>query len=345
MSLFFWSGKTSSRGGRGLPQRNNNSMVRFLRGLCGLCGSMFLVVSAACTGGETGRSEGPLVVFTAGSLARPMRAALDSFSARTGVKYELESAGSLETARKLTELGKTPDLIALADEDVFPKVLMPAHATWYVRFAENRIIIAYTDRSRFATEIDSTNWWQVLQRPGLEIGRSNPDLDPAGYRALMVFQLAERHYGVPGLAAALERAAAPRNIRPKEIELVALLESGDLDYAWFYESMARVSGMKHLQLPSPIDLSSTNQREAYAQASVRVIGGAAHDTVTMKGAPIRYAFSVPLKASHPELGQRFAAFLLTDGRSALQGEFLSVLPDPDAVGSGVPDAVQAALRR
>ena len=307
---------------------------------------MFFALSAlACAGGESMADQGPLVVFTAGSLARPMRAALDSFSARTGVKYELESAGSLETARKLTELGKIPDLVALADEDVFPKVLIPAHATWYVRFAENRIIIAYTDRSRFAAEIDSTNWWQVLQRPGLEIGRSNPDLDPAGYRTLMVFQLAERHYGVPGLAAAMERAAAPRNIRPKEIELVALLESGDLDYAWFYESMARASGMKHLQLPAPIDLSSADQREAYAQASVRVIGGSAHDTVTMKGAPIRYAFSVPLKAGHPELGERFAAFLLTDGRSALQGEFLSLLPDPDAVGSGVPENVQSALKR
>ena len=174
-----------------------------------------------------------------------------------GREYQLESAGSLETARKLTELGKIPDVIALADEDVFPKVLMPAHATWYVRFAENRIILAYTDRSRFAAEIDSTNWWQVLQRPGLEIGRSNPDLDPAGYRTLMVFQLAERHYGSPGLAAALERAANPRNMRPKEIELVALLESGDLDYAWFYESMARASGVKHVQ---PAVLNRPQQR-------------------------------------------------------------------------------------
>lgn len=339
------SRKTLNRGGRGGSQSSNNTIVRFLRDLCGLCGSMFLVLSAACTGGETGRTEGPLVVFTAGSLARPMRAALDSFSARTGVKYELESAGSLETARKLTELGKIPDLIALADEDVFPKVLIPTQATWYVRFAENRIIIAYTDRSRFASEIDSTNWWQVLQRPGLEIGRSSPDLDPAGYRTLMVFQLAERHYGVPGLAAALESAASPRNIRPKEIELVALLESGDLDYAWFYESMARASGMKHLQLPSAIDLSSADQRDAYAQASVRVIGGSVRDTVTMKGAPIRYAFSVPLKAVHPELGQRFAAFLLADGKKALEGAFLSTLPDPDAVGAGVPEVVHGALKR
>jgi molybdate/tungstate transport system substrate-binding protein len=304
---------------------------------------ILLASALACSASD---GDGPLVVYTAGSLARPVRAALDSFSAATGVRYELESAGSLETARKVTELGKLPDLIALADEDVFPKVLMPAHATWYVRFAENRIILAFTDRSRFAAEIDSTNWWRVLQRPGLEIGRSNPDLDPSGYRTLMVFQLAERHYGQPGLASALEAAAHSRNIRPKEIELVALLESGDLDYAWFYESMARATGVRHLQLPAEIDLGTADLREAYAQASVRVIGSSASDTVTMRGAPIRYAFSVPLDAAHNALGTRFAEFLLSDaGRRALEGEFLATLPAPDAVGTNVPDAITSALRR
>jgi molybdate/tungstate transport system substrate-binding protein len=307
---------------------------------------MFLVLAGAlsCAQGD-GTSDGPLVVFTAGSLARPMRAALDSFAARTGVTYQLESAGSLETARKLTELGKIPDIVALADEDVFPKVLMPAHATWYVRFAENRIVLAYTDRSRFGAEIDSTNWWSVLQRPNLDIGRSNPDLDPAGYRTLMVFQLAERFYASPGLAASLEQAAPPRNMRPKEIELVALLESGDLDYAWFYESMARASGVKHVRLPAAIDLSSADERETYAAATVKVIGATARDTITMQGAPIRYAFSIPLHATHAALGERFAEFLLGDGRKALEGQFLATLPAPDAVGSRVPEVVQNALKR
>ena len=273
-----------------------------------------------------------------------MRAALDSFAARTGARYELESAGSLETARKLTELGKIPDIIALADEDVFPKLLVPEHATWYVRFAENRIILAYTDRSRYSAEIDSTNWRSVLLRPGLEIGRSNPDLDPAGYRTQMVFQLAERLYGDTGLAARLEQASPPRNMRPKEIELVALLESGDLDYAWFYESMARASGVRHLQLPAAIDLGSAEHRETYANAAVRVIGTSAADTVTMLGAPIRYAFSIPLKAPHAALAERFAEFLLSDaGRNALRAEFLSALPTPDAIGEGVPQGVQGAL--
>lgn len=291
-------------------------------------------------------TEGPLVVFTAGSLARPMRAALDSFAAANGVRYELESAGSLETARKLTELHKIPDIVALADEDVFPKVLVPDHATWYVRFASNRIVLAYTDRSRFASEVDSTNWWQVLQRPGLEIGRSNPDLDPSGYRTLMVFQLAERFYAHPGLAAALERSAHPRNMRPKEIELVALLESGDLDYAWFYESMARASGVRHVRLPAAIDLSDDGQRDAYAQVNVRVIGSSAADTVTMRGAPIRYAFSIPLKAAHAPLAERFGAYLLSaDGRRVLEREYLSTLATPDAIGTGVPAIVESALHR
>lgn len=307
---------------------------------------VLLVLGTGCRGGDQDVEGGPLVVYTAGSLARPMRAVLDSFAAGTGVRYELEAAGSLETARKLTELGKIPDIIALADEDVFPKLLIPAHATWYVRFAENRLVLAYTDRSRFGAEIDSTNWWQVLQRPDLDIGRSNPDLDPAGYRTLMVFQLAEQLYGARGLASLLEQAAPPRNMRPKEIELVALLESGDLDYAWFYESMARASGVRHVQLPAEIDLSSTTHAATYARASVRVIGTSAGDTVTMSGAPIRYAFSIPLKAAHTTVAERFAEFLLSNaGQQALRSEFLTPLAAADAVGEGIPGGVRAALIR
>lgn len=302
-------------------------------------------LALACGGDGGDSSGGPLVVYTAGSLARPIRAALDSFSASTGVRFELESAGSLETARKVTELGKVPDVIALADEDVFPKLLVPAHASWYVRFAENRIVLAFTDRSQFAAEIDSTNWWQVLQRPGLEIGRSNPDLDPSGYRTLMVWQLAERLYGQAGLAGALEASASPRNMRPKEIELVALLESGDLDYAWFYESMARASNMRFVRLPDAIDLGATAEASTYANATVRVVGASAGDTVTMVGAPIRYAFGIPRAAAHPELGARFAAWLLSPaGKAALEGEFLKTLATPDAVGDSVPAPVAAALR-
>ena len=61
-----------------------------------------------------------LVIFIAASLTKPMQPALDTFSARTGIVVLRESGGSLEHARKVTELQRIPDLLLLADADVFP---------------------------------------------------------------------------------------------------------------------------------------------------------------------------------------------------------------------------------
>jgi molybdate/tungstate transport system substrate-binding protein len=194
--------------------------------------------------------------------------------------------------------------------------------------------------------MSAERWWQVLQRPGVQVGRSNPDLDPAGYRTLMVFALAEKYYGVPGLERALEASAPPRNMRPKEIELVALVEAGELDYAWFYESMARASGLRYVTLPAAIDLSNEADSASYARAVVRVQGATPRDTLELHGAPIRYAFSIPIQAPHATLARRFSSFLVSaEGRRALESAYLPTLPSPEAVGTGVPEEVMAVMRR
>lgn len=298
---------------------------------------MAAVLAAACSGsrGEPGAAR-VLVVFNAGSLARPLKAALDSFAAGDGVEVQQESAGSLETARKLTELGKVPDLIALADEEVFPQLLMPAHVSWYARFAHNRMVLAYTPRSRFAAEITPQNWWKVVVRDGVETGRSDPQLDPNGYRTLLVLQLAERHYGQPGLAKRLLQSMPDRNLRPKEADLVGLLQAGEFDYIWSYESMARAQGLKYVQLPDAIDLSSPSDSAFYATASVNVRGKGA-DSVAFRGRSIVYAFSVPMRAPHREAAERFARWLASaDGRRVLRAQGLGAFDSVSVVGTGAP---------
>lgn len=285
-------------------------------------------------------SGGPLVVYNAGSLARPIRAALDSFARRSGVEVEQESAGSLETARKLTELGHVPDLIALADAEVFPQLLVPSQTTWYAAFARNRMVIAYLPRSRFASEMTPDGWWRVLQRPGVEVGRADPNLDPNGYRTLLTLQLAERYYAQPGLAARLLAAAGERNVRPKEADLVALLQAGELDYIWSYESIAQAAGLRYLTLPHQIDLGTPDDSLYYASAAVRVRGRTPRDTIEFRGQPIVYAFSVPRAAPHPELASRFAAFLVSaEGKAALRGARLDALEQPIVFGQGAPPGV------
>jgi molybdate/tungstate transport system substrate-binding protein len=310
--------------------RARQRLVRARRRLVSSAG-VALVLLSACEG-ERAPREGPLVVFNAGSLARPLRAALDTFARREGVRIEQESAGSLETARKLTELGKIPDVIALADANVFPQYLAPAHVGEWVLFARNRMVLAYTDRSRYADEIDAGNWWRVLLRPGVEVGRSDPELDPNGYRTLMVWQLAERAYGEPGLGARLLAASPARNVRPKEADLVGLLQAGEMDYIWSYESMACAAGLRHVILPPSVDLSDPDSASAYAHATVAVRGVRSGESVTFTGRPIVYAFAVPVEAPHRALAERFVRFLTADaGLAVLRAEGLDALDAPIAV--------------
>ena len=277
------------------------------------------------------------MVFNAGSLALPLRTALDSFAAREHVTIEQENAGSLETARKVTELGKLPDLVAVADYEVIPLLLIPSHATWYAKFARNRMVLAYESRSRGAAEINTNNWWQVVTRPGVQVGRADPSLDPNGYRTLLVWQLAERFYRQPGLGQRLLATAPPANVRPKEADLVALLQAGELDYIWSYESIAQGVGVPYVTLPEEIDLSTSADSAAYSVASVRVAGKTPRDSLTMRGQPIVYAFTVPTRAPHPRIAAKFAEYLASpDGKRVMRGAKLDVLQQFEVTGNGAP---------
>lgn len=317
-----------------------------MRRLLPLVCALVAAGAAAACGGDGTTSKDHIVVFNAGSLARPLRAALDSFAAHEHVRVDQQNSGSLETARKLTELGQIPDVIALADYEVFPRYLMPRHVGWYVEFARNRMVVAYTQRSRFAGEITSDNWWHVVQRPGVQMGRADPNLDPNGYRTLLTMQLAERFYHQPGLYRRLLEVSPERNVRPKEADLVGLLQAGEMDYIWSYQSLATSAGLEYVQLPPEIDLGSPGDSVLYATAQVRVRGKTQGDSVTFRGQPIVYALSIPRDAPHPALAERFVAYLLSaDGERVLRAQQLDVLDEPVLVGDAVPAAIAALAER
>ncbi len=268
--------------------------------------------SGNAAGGAVG---GAIVVYTAASVAIPIRAALDIFAAREHVTVQQENGGSLDIARKLTELHDIPDVVVLADYDVFPKLLMPEQATWYADFARNRMVLAFTDKSHYASEVDSANWPTIVQRPGVQLGRANPDLDPNGYRTLLTMQLAERYYKQPGLYDKLMALSPAKNVRPKEADLVGVLQAGEFDYIWSYESLALATKLRYITLPAAIDLGTPADTDIYAKASVKVAGKTPKDTLTIKGEPIVYALSIPKTAPHADVAEKFVAFLLSpEGR-------------------------------
>jgi molybdate/tungstate transport system substrate-binding protein len=276
--------------------------------------------------------SGQLVVFNAGSLAKPFGDLLRAFRARhPEVVPAQENSGSLEAARKITDLGKIPDVIGVADYGIIPKLLIPRHATWYATFARNSMVLIYSDESAGAGEITGKNWWQVVLRPKVRVGHSDPTLDPNGYRTLMVFQLAERYYRQPGLAKRLDQAIPARYIRPKEADLTALVQAGELDYSWSYLSIAKTSGLRYVQLPREIDLSDPMLDSWYEQATVRLPGKArvGADSVEFKGEPIVYALTIPSAAPHPKTAAAFVRFVFSgEGQTILRSNGFIVLEKP-----------------
>lgn len=305
---------------------------------------LLLVALAACGRDEPASAPPrPFLVYTAASIAQPVRVALDSFAIRSGARYELESASSLELVRRVTALDGDPDVIVLADPALFSRLLTPKVVTWHALFARNRIVIAYTPRSRGAKDISASNWWAVLERPDVQVGRSDPAVDPSGYRTLLVWQLAARHYGMPELPSRMLRAAPERNVRPREADQVALLEAGELDYIWTYESLARLMGLRFLRLPDDVDLGEPADSLVYAEASTRIPGTTRSDTLVVRGQPILFGVSVPTDAPHGRAGRNFVAFLLSpSGRRILSGASLDALDPPILVGHDAPALVREA---
>ena len=214
-----------------------------------------------------------LTVFHAGSLAAPMRDLAQLFEQRNpSILVVREASGSRMAARKTTQLGRTADVLAVSDYLVIEELVMPRHADWYVEFGRNRIVLAYTERSVGAAEIDPRNWFEILLTSGTEYGHSDPNLDPCGYRTLMAWELAETYYGRPGLFEELEAGRPPGNVRPSEVELLPLLESMDLDYVFNYESVARQHHLQYVRLPPEIDLGDPEMASLYADASMEVTG-------------------------------------------------------------------------
>jgi len=299
-----------------------------------------LALLTACATQGNARSD-TLVIFEAASLSGPMRPLLDTFARRTGALVLEEHGASLELARRITELHRIPDVIALADHEVFPELLMPSATSWYATFARNRMVVAFTDRSRYASEISAENWRTVVLRPNVALGRTDPVLAPAGYRTLLVYRLAESYYREPGLAARLGAQTPARFIRANAADLAALLGAGELDYIVEYESLARAQHFRMIHLPPEIDLGEQARAPEYAGASVSVAGAHGANS-TRRGAPILYGVSVPDHARHGDVGIRFLQFLLgAEGRALLRAAQVDALDTAVFTGARVPAALEA----
>ncbi len=314
---------------------------------------------------QTHLKKETLIVFHAGSLSVPLQQLESDFKTYAreklgvDVSYDDESSGSVMACRKVTDLHKSADIVATADYTLIPQFLVPKYTDFYVMFATNQIVIAFTNKSKYADEINSTNWYEILAKPGVTFGFSNPNDDPCGYRSVMVMMLASLYYHKPIFKTLVEENTnirangthiyAPKVIqfktkkivmRPKETDLVGLVESHAIDYFFIYKSVAEQHHLRYMTLPDKINLADFKLARYYGQVEV-TIGSTGK---TIKAKPIVYGVTVLKNAPHRQLALEFLKFWLgQQGREMFQKNYQDFLNPPIAFGN-VPKIIQDEVR-
>ena len=265
------------------------------------------------------QGKGAVDVLYAGSLVNLMEHGIGpAFGKATGASFQGFAGGSNALANQIKGALRRGDVFISATPKVNDALTGPTNGDWvrwYVTFAQSPLVIGYDPASRFTSALKTRPWYEVLQQPGIRIGRTDPKLDPKGALTEQLLDRAEQVYRLPGLnRKVLGDPQNPDQVRPEQ-NLVGRLQSGQIDVGFFYST--ETTDLHIAAIPLPPEVAQS-----------------AHYTVTvLRG------------AQNPIGAARFVAFLLgPDGRAVMRQHGLDVVsPTVTGDAAAVPPEVRAAL--
>jgi len=312
--------------------------------------------------------SGTLTIMAASSLADAVNATVAEFEKRhPNVEVKTQYGGSGDLISQITQLNKSVDIMASADYGLIDGRLMPNYTTWNLKYARNEMVIAYTDKSANATQINADNWYKILSQDNVKFGIADPNSAPAGFRAVMLIKLANSYYNndtifyelITRNSAITSEATndtgyvikSPNNLnptgpltfRPNVRDTLTLLETGAVDYAFVYISDARQAGgnIRYLELPDKLKLSDTQFEPEYRKIQLiqfSDMGGNKTRTITLT--PIVYGITILTSAPEKDLAIEFMELLLSnEGQTISKNNHIDpISPAISTNGStGIPD--------
>ena len=268
-----------------------------------------------------GGGGGDVNVLYAGSLVNLMEHGIGPAFDKSGHgHFRGYAGGSNKLATEIKEKLRRGDVFISANPIVNDELKGSADGdwvSWYVTFAQSPLVIGYNPSSRFAADLKSKPWYEVLQEPDIRIGRTDPKLDPKGQLTVDLIEKAAQVYKISDLSQkVLGTPANPTQVFPEE-DLIGQLQSGQLDVGFFYSTETTDLKISAIKLPPEVSLS-------------------AHFTATvLRGGP------------NPAGADHFIAFLLgPQGQKIMRRDGLE-LATPSIGGDAhkVPSSIRSVINR
>jgi molybdate/tungstate transport system substrate-binding protein len=286
-------------------------------------------------------------VWHAGSLGNAFSPTESQFCAQTGISVCDYAAGSLDMVRQVTAGAQPADVVAPADYldvDLFLKA--KGYADYDIRFAEGKMVLAYclgatsggacAGTSKQSALIADTSagaptwgppasptdnsipnavssWYTLLSATGVTFGGSHLYLDPSGYRAPMIFRLAQSFYKVPNLYDSLleHYIATPATTGTTQ----SFKLGAQYDYTLTYQNNAYITSLsdpnyRYVNLPDDINLGNSAKNYYYRQAVIVEPDLFGTGFVPLPASRVVWGVTVLKNAPNPDNAIKFLQFLL-----------------------------------
>jgi molybdate/tungstate transport system substrate-binding protein len=239
------------------------------------------------TSTSTSIALAPVISYSADAYATETTALLTAFSKATGIPVAPVISGGSNADASAIAAGAPDDIFISASlSATAPAHLGTLSSNWAIGFASDQMVVAYSNatltnsaastmitQAQTALKSNATSDWNTfftsLTSGNVKVGISNPTSDPAGYRGWLVLEAAgylysggnQQAYVAPLLKSAGNVTAS------SAANLVAPLQSGQIQFLFIYKSAAISDGIGYLTLNSHVNLSSASLNSFYGNFS------------------------------------------------------------------------------
>ncbi|MGC2169705.1 MAG: extracellular solute-binding protein [Acidimicrobiales bacterium] len=206
------------------------------------------LTSADASPSTRAKASGTVDVLYAGSFLDLMEQQIDpAFRKATGYTVSGYSAGSTALATEISGGTQVGDVFISASPAVNASLEGSANGNWvstYKEFGYSPLVLGYNPKSKFAKDLETKPWYEVVDLPGFLLGRTDPATDPKGVLAVDALTGVALSYDQPNLA---PLASSTSNVF-EETALVGDLQAGQLDAGFFYAVEAAAAHLKTVPL-------------------------------------------------------------------------------------------------
>lgn len=276
--------------------------------------TVVVAASAQSQPARSARASGSVDVLSAGSLDTLMTKTVGpAFHRATGYTLVDTSGGSSTLAADIKNKIDVADVFVSASPTVTATLRGARNGgwvSWYASFAASPEVLAYYPKSRFAHDLKTKPWYDVITLPGFRLGRTDPSQDPGGVLAVKALEETAKAKHLP----ALKKLATESSDEYQETAEQSGVQNGQLDASFMYEADANSQHSPFVQLTG----------------------------VSLAG---DYTITLLNHAPHTAAAEAFIKFLLgSTGQAEMKADHFEVVSPPKVTGSGVPSALSGVIK-